>query len=90
MILLRLALKSLKNRQTSTLLTILSISLSVTLLLAVERTKRAAEEGFTQSVSQVDLLVGGRTGPLNLILYTVFFLEHLVLKIAIVLLFLFV
>lgn len=72
MILLRLALKSLKNRQTSTLLTVLSISLSVTLLLAVERTKRAAEEGFTQSVSQVDLLVGARTGPLNLILYTVF------------------
>ena len=72
MILLKLALKSLKNRQTSTFLTILSISLSVTLLLAVERTKRAAEEGFTQSVSQVDLLVGGRTGPLNLILYTVF------------------
>ncbi len=72
MILLRLALKSLKNRQTSTLLTILSISLSVALLLAVERTKRAAEEGFTQSVSQVDLLVGARTGPLNLILYTVF------------------
>jgi putative ABC transport system permease protein len=72
MILLKLAFKSLKNRQTSTILTILSISLSVTLLLAVERTKRAAEEGFTQSVSQVDLLVGSRTGPLNLILYTVF------------------
>lgn len=72
MILLKLALKSLKNRQTSTFLTILSISLSVTLLLAVERTKRAAEQGFTQSVSQVDLLVGSRTGPLNLILYTVF------------------
>lgn len=72
MILIRLALKSLRNRQTSTLLTILSIALSVTLLLAVERTKRAAEEGFTQSVSQVDLLVGARTGPLNLILYTVF------------------
>lgn len=72
MILIKLALKSLKNRLTSTLLTIFSISLSVTLLLSVERTKRAAEEGFTQSVSQVDLLVGGRTGPLNLILYTIF------------------
>lgn len=72
MILLKLALKSLRNRTTSSILTIISISLSITLLLAVERTKRAAEEGFTQSVSQVDLLVGGRTGPLNLILYTVF------------------
>jgi putative ABC transport system permease protein len=72
MIFLRLALKSLKNRLFSSCLTIFSIALSVTLLLAVERTKRAAEEGFTQSISQTDLLVGARTGPLNLILYTVF------------------
>lgn len=72
MIYLKLAIKSLRNRIFSSLLTVLSIALSVTLLLAVERTKRASEEGFTQSVSQSDLLVGGRTGPLNLILYTVF------------------
>lgn len=72
MILLRLALKSLRNRATSTVLIVVSIALSVMLLFAVERTKRAAEDGFTQSVSQVDLLVGARTGPLNLILYTVF------------------
>lgn len=72
MILLQLALKSLKNRKASALLTMISIALSVTLLLSVEKTKRAAEEGFTQSVSQVDLLVGARTGPLNLILYSVF------------------
>jgi putative ABC transport system permease protein len=72
MIFLRLAFKSLKNRLFSSTLTIFSIAMSVTLLLAVERTKRAAEEGFTQSISQTDLLVGARTGPLNLILYTVF------------------
>ncbi len=72
MIYLKLAIKSLRNRLFSSFLTVLSIALSVTLLLAVERTKRASEEGFTQSVSQADLLVGGRTGPLNLILYTVF------------------
>lgn len=72
MIFLRLAFKSLKNRLFSSTLTIFSIALSVTLLLSVERTKRAAEEGFTQSISQTDLLVGARTGPLNLILYTVF------------------
>lgn len=72
MILLRLALKSISNRLFSTLLTVISIALSIALLLSVERTRRAAEEGFTQSISQVDLLVGSRTGPLNLILYTVF------------------
>lgn len=72
MIFLLLAYKSLKNRLFSSFLTVMSIALSVCLLLAVERTKRSSEEGFTQSVSQVDLLVGARTGPLNLILYTVF------------------
>jgi putative ABC transport system permease protein len=69
---LRLALRSLRNRLFATCLTILSIALSTALLLSVERTKRAAEEGFTQSISQTDLIVGARSGPLNLILYTVF------------------
>lgn len=70
--LLRLAILSLRNRKFTTVLTITSIALSVSLLLSVERTKRAAEDGFTQAVSKTDLLVGGRTGPLNLILFTVF------------------
>lgn len=72
MIFLNLALKSIRNRRLTTCLTVLSIALSTALLLAVERTRRAAEEGFTQSVSQTDLIVGARSGPVNLILYTVF------------------
>jgi len=72
MIFLTLALKSLRNRKFTTILTIVSIALSTALLLSVERTKRAAEEGFTQAISQTDLIVGARSGPINLILYTVF------------------
>lgn len=72
MIFLTLALKSLWNRKLTAALTITSVALSLALLLSVERTQRSAQQGFTQSVSQVDLLVGARTGPLNLILYTVF------------------
>lgn len=72
MVFIRLALKSLWNRKLTAFLTITSVALSLALLLSVERTQRSAQEGFTQSVSQVDLLVGARTGPLNLILYTVF------------------
>jgi len=72
MIFIRLALKSLWNRKLTAFLTITSVALSLALLLSVERTQRSAQEGFTQSISQVDLLVGARTGPLNLILYTVF------------------
>ncbi|WII73956.1 ABC transporter permease [Bdellovibrio sp. 22V] len=72
MIFLKLALKSLKNRAFATALTVISIALSVALLFSVERAKRAAEEGFTQTISKTDLIVGARSGPLQLILYTVF------------------
>jgi putative ABC transport system permease protein len=72
MVFLNLALKSLKNRALASILTVISIALSVTLLLSVERAKRAAEEGFTQTISQTDLIVGARSGPTQLILYTVF------------------
>jgi putative ABC transport system permease protein len=72
MVFLNLALKSLKNRALASILTVISITLSVTLLLSVERVKRAAEEGFTQTISQTDLIVGARSGPVQLILYSVF------------------
>lgn len=72
MILLKLAVKSLLSRKLTSCLTILSIALSVALLLSVERTRRSSEEGFTQAISQTDLIVGAKTSPLNLILYTVF------------------
>lgn len=72
MIFLQLALKSIANRRLTTFLTLLSIALSTALLLSVERTRRIAEEGFTQAISQTDLIVGARSSPVNLILYTVF------------------
>lgn len=72
MIFLRLAFLSIRNRLFTTFLTVLSIALSMALLLSVERTRRATEEGFTQAISQTDLIVGARSGPINLILYTIF------------------
>lgn len=72
MVFVNLAIKSLKNRLFATTLTVISIALSVSLLFSVERAKRAAEEGFTQTISKTDLIVGARSGPLQLILYTVF------------------
>lgn len=72
MVFLKLALKSLKNRAFATILTVISIALSVALLLSVERAKRAAEEGFTQTISKTDLIVGARSGSLQLLLYSVF------------------
>lgn len=69
---LLLALKSLKNRKLATSLTVFSMVLSLVLLMTVERIKRAAQDGFTQSISGVDLIVGARSGPLQIVLYSVF------------------
>ena len=69
---LTLALRSLRNRRTTALLTLAAIAVSVALLLGVQKTRTAAREGFANTVSGVDLIVGARSGQLNLLLYSVF------------------
>lgn len=64
--------KSLMNRSFVVGLTLTSIALSTALLLTLEKMKDTAEGAFTQTVSQVDLLVGARSGQLQLLLYSVF------------------
>ena len=68
----RLALASAWNRRATLALTVIAIALSVTMLLGVERARVAAREGFEQSVSGTDLVVGARTSPVQLMLYAVF------------------
>ncbi|MFN3453585.1 MAG: ABC transporter permease [Pseudobdellovibrio sp.] len=72
MSLLKLALKSVRHRWFSTLATVFSLTLSLLLLFSVERVQRSLKESFTQTVSGVDLIVGARTGSLQLVLYSVF------------------
>jgi len=70
--LLRLALASAWNRRLSLGLTLLAVMLAATLLLSVERVRQAARDNFAQSVSGSDLIVGARTSPVQLVLYSVF------------------
>lgn len=69
---LDLAWASLRSRALGVGLTLLVITLSVTLLLGVERVRTQAHEGFASTVSGTDLIVGARSGPVNLLLYSVF------------------
>jgi putative ABC transport system permease protein len=69
---LTLTLKSLWNRRYTALLTLLSIALSVTLLLGVERVRSEARSSFANTISGTDLVVGARSGPTQLLLYSVF------------------
>jgi putative ABC transport system permease protein len=70
--LLYLASRSAWNRRLTLSLTLTAIALSVALLLGVDRVRRDARESFAQSVSGTDLVIGARTSPVQLMLYSVF------------------
>lgn len=72
MTLTRLALFSLRNRLFTSVLTASMIALSVFLLLAVERVRTETREGFVRTIAGTDLIVGARSGPVQLLLYSVF------------------
>ncbi|MGB1110363.1 MAG: ABC transporter permease [Gammaproteobacteria bacterium] len=64
--------RSLLNRKLASLLTIISIGLSVTMLLGVERIRMEARASFANTISGTDLVVGSRGGAVQLLLYSVF------------------
>ncbi len=72
MILVRIVLKSAWYRRANLLLTILAIAISVALLLGVDKIRKEAKNSFINTISQTDLIVGARSGPTNLLLYSVF------------------
>lgn len=69
---LSLAWKSLMNRKGSVILTLVAVALSVALFLGVEKARTGAREGFGNTISGTDLIVGAPTGTVNLLLYSVF------------------
>ncbi|CAH0524527.1 ABC transporter permease [Vibrio hippocampi] len=68
----KLAWKSLLNRKTTAILTIITVAISVVLLMGVERIRTQAKSSFANTISGTDLIVGGRSGQVNLLLYSVF------------------
>lgn len=69
---LTLSLKSLLNRRATAGLTVFAIALSVTLLLGVEKVRTEAKASFANTISGTDLIVGARSGAIQLLLYSVF------------------
>ncbi len=72
MIIPRLALRSLLNRKGMALLTIASVALSVALLIGVDKVRTGARASFVDTISGTDLIVGARSGAVQLLLYAVF------------------
>ncbi len=74
--LLNLAARSAWHRRGTLVLVLLSIALATLLLLTLERMRQDIRAGFSQAVSGTDLVVGARTGPVQLMLYAVFRIGH--------------
>ena len=70
--LLGLAARSAWNRRFALGLVLASIALSTVLLLGIERLRQDVRQNFSAAVSGTDLIIGARTGPVELLLYAVF------------------
>lgn len=69
---LLLTYKSILNRKFTAILTILSIAISITLFLGVEKIRTQTHQSFASTISGTDLIVGARSGSIQLLLYSVF------------------
>lgn len=67
-----LALASLWHRRGILALVTLTLTLSVMLLLGVQYLRSEVRQSFTSTIASTDLIVGARSGQLNLLLYSVF------------------
>lgn len=69
---LRLAIASLSARILTVGMTVLAIALSVALFLGVEKIRTGAKTSFSDTISGTDLIIGARSGSVQLLLYSVF------------------
>ena len=71
-VLFSVAAKSLRYRLSGVILTTIAVALSVFVLLGVEHVRQESRSSFASTVSGVDLIVGARTGDINLLLLSIF------------------
>lgn len=72
MTVLSLAMRSLWARKITAILTVTSIAAAVLLFVAVENLRQGARTSFERTISDTDVIVGARSSPINLVLYSVF------------------
>jgi putative ABC transport system permease protein len=72
--LLGIARRSAWNRRSTLVWVVVSLALATALLWTLERLRHDIRTSFSQSVSGVDLIVGARSSPVQLMLFSVFHL----------------
>ncbi|MDO6719421.1 ABC transporter permease [Psychrosphaera sp. 1_MG-2023] len=67
-----LAYKSLKSRKLTAIMTVIAVAISIYVFVSVALLKQQTRVNFTRAVSGVDLIVGPKTGSLNLLLASIY------------------
>ncbi len=67
-----LAARSLWARKVTAILTVISIAAAILLFVSVENLRQGARTSFERTISDTDVIVGARSSPINLVLYSVF------------------
>ena len=68
----RLVVASLWSRRLAVFFVVLAVAISTVLYLSVERLRTGAWQSFASTISGTDLIVGARSGGVQLMLYSVF------------------
>ena len=71
-ILFNLTINSLLSRKVTVLLTIISLTLSISLFMSVDNLRIGAKKSFFGNVKSGDLIIGSRSGEIQLLLYSLF------------------
>lgn len=73
---IKLSYKSIIAKPSQTFLTVLILSLSIGLLLGIKQLNKVFESQLQQSLNGVDMVVGAKGSPLQLVLSTVLFIDN--------------
>ena len=71
-VLFNLAFQSLLNRKVTVFLTIISLTVSLVLFLCIDTLRLGAKKSFFGNVKSGDLILGARSGEVQLLLYSLF------------------
>ena len=71
-ILINIALQSLLSRKATVFLTIISLTISIVLFLSIDTLRLGAKKSFFGNVKSGDLILGARSGEVQLLLYSLF------------------
>lgn len=73
---IKLSYKSIIAKPSQTFLTVLILSLSIGLLLGIKQLNKVFESQLQQSLNGVDMVIGAKGSPLQLVLSTILFMDN--------------